>query len=260
MCGRYVSVASRSDLVTVFGVSEPSSVEILDQGVTLPSWNVAPTQQVAIVVDERDKADGTVTRTAAAARWGLIPSWTREIKGPPLINARMETAGSKRSFRKAWTSRRAVVPARGYYEWQTGEDEQGRQRKQAFYLHPRPAAGTQVLAFAGLYEWWRRPEASEDDPARWLLSATILTTDAVGAAGEIHDRTPVLLPADRVDAWLDAGVTDARDVEQILSGLAPAELEVQPVGNEVGSVRNNGPELIDPLPTMTAQPIELSYA
>ena len=110
MCARYVSVKSHRDLVTLFGVSELSAAELDERGVALPSYNVAPTQQVAIVIDQRDKATGAIARAAAAARWGLVPSWARQLKGTPLINARVESAATKASFRKAFAARRCVFP------------------------------------------------------------------------------------------------------------------------------------------------------
>lgn len=135
-----------------------------------------------------------------------MPSWSK--KGPsgrPLINARVETAAEKPSLRAAFARRRAIVPADGYYEWTPERAGDGKVRKQPFYIHPEDGA---VLSMAGLYELWPDPDRAEDDPQRWLWSVTIITTDASGPAGEIHDRTPLMLPEDRIDAWLDPSITD----------------------------------------------------
>ena len=259
MCGRYVSIKSHSDLVTLFGVSELSAAELNERGVALPSYNVAPTQQVAIVIDQRDKATGAIARAAAAARWGLVPSWARQIKGTPLINARVESAATKASFRKAFAARRCVFPALGYYEWNAFDEGQDRPRKQAYYLHP---ISDTASSFAGLYEWWRRPDATDNDPDRWLLSATILTTTATDLAcpdGDVHDRTPVMLPSDRVAAWLEPDLTDPAEVGHLLTGLAPPTLEARPVTPAVGNVGNDNPDLIEALPAAAAPPLDLAY-
>lgn len=80
-------------------------------------------------------------------------------------------------------------------KWLPDTDENGKSVKQPYYLHP--AAGG-VLSFAGLYELWPDSAKDEDDPDRWLWTATIITCAATGPAGEVHDRTPLILPRDRV--------------------------------------------------------------
>lgn len=116
--------------------------------------------------------------------------------------------------------------------------------KQPFYLHPGRDA---ILAFAGLYELWQDPSKAGDDPDRWLWSTVIITADASGPAGEIHDRTPLILPADRVDAWLDPHRTDPDEVHQLLDGIVIPPLAVRPVSTQVNRVGTNGPHLLDPL-------------
>jgi putative SOS response-associated peptidase YedK len=97
-----------------------------------------------------------------------------------MINARVETLAEKPAFRPAFARRRTVIPAAGYYEWEVEID--GKARKQPYYIHP---AGDGVLSLAGLYELWPDPDKAKDDPDRWLWSATIITTDATGPAGEV---------------------------------------------------------------------------
>jgi putative SOS response-associated peptidase YedK len=97
-------------------------------------------------------------------------------------------------------------PAAGYYEWLETEDADGKTFEQPYYA--RPAAGDQVLSFAGLYELWPDPDKDADDPDRWLWSAAIITHHATWLAGVMNDRTPVILPPERIDAWLDPGLTD----------------------------------------------------
>lgn len=237
MCGRYVSVKSRTDLVEMWDATAV--------GPELPvSYNVAPTSTVYGVVEHLDTDTGTVDRQVRDFRWGLVPSWAKDPKiGSRLVNARVETLSQKPSWRTAFRKHRAVVPASAYYEWRP-HDQDGKVRKQPYYIHP---AGDGILAFAGLYEMWRDPAKDDDDPDRWLWTTVIITTDATGPVGDIHDRTPLILPADRIDAWLDPKRTNPDHVYEILDGIVIEPLEVRPVSTRVNRVGNNGPELIEPL-------------
>lgn len=115
MCGRYVMSKATGDLLSLFEAKE------VEGSPSPPSWNVAPTQNVPIVAERLD--EGTIDRHLLIARWGLFPSWAKDIKvGSKLINARSESILEKPSFRKAAVKRRAIVPAEGYYEWQKTED------------------------------------------------------------------------------------------------------------------------------------------
>ena len=151
VCGRYVSVASRSDLQTLFGVTSPSNLE-------LPaSWNVAPTQQIYAAITRPNKKSGGTERRLEAMRWGLVPSWSKSIsRGAPLINARVEPlAQGKPAFHAAYVKRRAAIPAAGYYEWMPATNSAGKPYKQPYYMHP--VAERELLSFTGLYEWWADP-------------------------------------------------------------------------------------------------------
>jgi putative SOS response-associated peptidase YedK len=254
VCGRYVSVASRSDLQTLFGVTSPSDVE-------LPaSWNVAPTQPIYAAITRPNKESGGPERRLEAMRWGLVPSWSKSVsRGAPLINARVESlAAGKPAFRAAYVKRRAAIPAAGYYEWMPATNRAGKTYKQPYYIHPQTE---QPLIFAGLYELWRDPARDDDDPDRWLVSTTIITTDARGTvAGEVHDRTPVILPAERVDAWLDPATTDQERIGRILSGIKVPALEIRAVSTEVNRVTSNGPQLLDPVDEAGDRPLQLALA
>lgn len=114
-----------------------------------------------------------------------------------------------------------------------------------------------MLSFAGLYELWPDPSKAEDDPDRWLWTATIITTEATGAAGEIHDRTPLILPTDRIDAWLNPALTDPAEATKLLSGITIDPLEVRAVSTQVNKVSINKPELIQPLDDHGDEPLHL---
>ena len=203
-----------------------------------PSWNVAPTQDVPIITEKlhNDESD----RRLMIARWGLVPSWAKDIKiGSKLINARSETILDKPSFRKAAITRRALIPAEGYYEWQ--KTEHG--KKIPNYLYSEKDA---LLAFAGLYEFWPDPALPEDDPAKWLLSCTVLTTTAHDTLGHVHDRAPVIIPPDMFADWLDPGIRAKVKVQELLDSVPEPVLTPRIVSDRVNSVRNNGPELVEP--------------
>lgn len=203
-----------------------------------PSWNVAPTQDVPIIAERL--ADDELDRRLLIARWGLVPSWAKDIKiGSKLINARSETILEKPSFRKAAITRRALIPAEGYYEWQKTEDG----KKIPHYLF---SENEDLLAFAGLYEFWPDPSLPEDDPGRWLLSCTVLTTTAHDTLGHVHDRAPVIIPSEMWADWLDPGTTDTADVQSLLDSVPEPVLTPRIVTSRVNSVRNNGPELLEP--------------
>jgi putative SOS response-associated peptidase YedK len=233
MCGRYANASSTPDLLGDYDADRAEGEELP------PSWNIAPTDPVRIVVQRPDKQTSQIHRELHTARWGLVPSWSKDRKGGArMINARSETVTEKPAFKKAAGARRCLVPALGYYEWQ----RQGT-AKTPWFLHDPDGAG---LSFAGLYEWWRDPALADDDPARWLLTCTIITQAATDLLGEIHDRTPVLVTPDLRDAWLDCSDADPQTAARLISRLPEARLAPYVVGAAVGNVRNNGPELITP--------------
>ena len=229
--------------------------ELEDEVVIPPSWNVAPTDDVPIVL-ERLVDDGQARRQVRqlhVARWGLVPSWAKDPSGGArMINARSESVLEKPAFRKAIKSRRCAVPADGYYEWKQGAGK----AKQPYYVHPGQGRG---LVFAGLYEWWKDPSLPPGEPARWMLSTSILTADTpppgtestvFGKLTELHDRVPLPMDQATMEAWLDPQADDAAAlVDLVRSGVkdVAADWHVDSVGKEVGNVRNNGPDLIRPV-------------
>lgn len=237
MCGRYAAAKDTATLVEEF------QVEQVVEAAPDPHYNVAPTDRVALVVD-RPVEDGAVRRQLRTARWGLVPSWATDMKiGARLINARWERAASTPAFRTALVRRRCLLPADGYFEWYAPEPASGRPRKQPFYIHRADGRG---LALAGLYEFWR-----PDPQAPWLVSTTVITVPAEGALGRIHDRMPLILPDSAWATWLDPAspLPDGFDVR-----LPVGLLTAHPVSTAVNSVRNDSPDLIEPIPAEGAVP------
>lgn len=235
MCGRFVVANVGSELVGVL------RVDVEAEDLPAPSYNIAPTSPVAIVLDSAKTEPPT--RRLEVARWGLVPSWAKDVKiGARAFNARAEELEDKPMFRNALAKRRAVIPASGYYEWKQVGDQ-----KIPHYIHP---ADESPMFFAGLYEWWKDASKPDDDPARWVLSFTILTRDSIGRLGSIHDRMPLFIDPDHADAWLDPDTDNVRDVLDAAIDAAPAiadELDNHVVSKAVGNVRNDSPELIEPV-------------
>ncbi|MCI0689858.1 MAG: SOS response-associated peptidase [Sporichthyaceae bacterium] len=252
MCGRYSSSRDPGDLVAEFEIEQPFT----DDKLISPDYNVAPTKPVYAVLERfpRDAegnkiADADPVRRLEVVSWGLVPSWAKDPSiGNKLINARMETVADKPAFRRAFAARRCLLPADGYFEWYA-EQSAGRGGKKApkqpYFIHPKDGG---VLAMAGLYEIWRDPTRDRDDPRAWLWTATVLTTTAEDDLGRIHDRSPLLVEPDRYAQWLDPRITDGTVLRDLLVPAAPGRLAAYPVSRAVNDVRNNGPQLLDPIP------------
>ena len=251
MCGRYASSRRPEDLVEEFEIDANEVKETL-----APDYNVAPTKEVYAVVarpPSKDR-DRPAQRQLRVLSWGLVPSWAKDPSiGNRMINARMETVAEKPAYKKAFAVRRCLLPADGYYEWYTTtqKTKAGRPLKQPFFI--RPADGG-VLAMAGLYEIWRDPTRSDDDPNRFRWTCTVLTTSAEDDLGHIHDRMPLLVEKGRYAAWLDPTVSSPEDLLSLLVPAAPGRLQAYPVSTEVNNVKNNGPELVEPLASEPPDP------
>jgi len=240
MCGRYASSASPDELAEEYEVDD-----IVGE---LPGadYNVAPTVEVPAILERKAKDGPDVRRRLTPLVWGLVPSWAKSRStGAKMINARFETVAEKPAFKRACAVRRCLLPADGYYEWYEPQAGPGtKPRKQPFFIH---RADGRRLAMAGLYEIWRDPDKDKDDDSAWLRTCTVITTRATDAVGHIHDRMPMVVTPDRWDAWLDPGQTDAEAARDLLVVTEPAMLEAYAVSTLVSNVKNNGPQLLEPL-------------
>ena len=243
MCGRFVSARERQQLIDEFGIRRDQVT-----GDLAPDYNVATTDSIYAVLARapRDDRDAPPARELHTVRWGLIPSWAKDLSGAGrLINARAETVTQKPSFRSAFARRRCLIPADGYYEWRTlPHPDGGKPRKQPYFIHRADGSG---MAFAGLYELRRDADLPDDHPKAWLWTATIITTRATDEVGWVHDRMPMVISPDRWDDWLDPAPGDAERLLKVMAPAASDALETRPVSTAVNSVRNDGPDLIAPV-------------
>jgi putative SOS response-associated peptidase YedK len=202
-----------------------------------PSWNVAPTEQVPVIRQRDGK------RELTTVRWSMVSASSPTFGGgKPVFNARIESVATNGLFTNAFASRRCLVPASGYYEWQLQESG-----KQPYYIHPEDER--KHLAMAGVIGAWRDRSRADDDPERWRLSMAIITRAAHLAPGEVHDRMPALLTPDAFDDWLGEGLPpdDLLALLEYSSQEATEALRVRAVSTAVNSSKNKGPEIIEPI-------------
>jgi putative SOS response-associated peptidase YedK len=258
MCGRYASSSRPEDLIEEFDVDEDRTEQRSRSLLATPQsppagqpdFNIAPTKAAPVVLSRaaQGDADAAPTRQLRLLTWGLVPSWSQDVKvGLRMTNARCESLLGKSSFVRAAAFRRCLVPADGWYEWQvspTAVDAKGKPRKQPFFIHRCDGA---PLAMAGLYEFWRDKSLAEDDPDAWLATYSIITTAAEPGLDRIHDRQPLVLEAKDWDDWLDPTQSDLCRVKAHLEFCQPGRFDAYPVALAVNSSRNNGEQLLMPL-------------
>lgn len=226
MCGRFTSRTTGVDLAQWFGVDEIVARDLGER------YNIAPTDDAYAV------AESGGHRLLGTFRWGLIPFWAKDPKvGAKMINARAEGLLDSTAFRRSFERRRCIIPADGFYEW---EHVSGKRKKQPWYITRADGA---PMAFAGLWDSWRRRDPDED--AERLRSCTIITGPPNDRIASLHDRMPVILPPEVWDVWLDRDNDDVASLQGLLVP-APSELfELRPVSTAVNTVTNEGPELVE---------------
>jgi putative SOS response-associated peptidase YedK len=229
MCGRYVSVSSPTILAERFHVEEVRT------GAAEANYNVTPRADVPVIAER----DGH--RVLDRVRWGLVPSWAKDLSvGDRMINARAERLSKSNAYKRPFERRRCIVAADGFYEWQAVA---GRKQKQPWFIRRRDG---EPLAFAGLWEIWHDRALGEDAPR--MRTCTIITTEPNDLMRPIHDRMPVILPESAWDTWLDVDNHDVRSLGQLLVPAPSEDLEGWPITMLVNKPVNNGPELLEPAP------------
>lgn len=211
MCGRYTLSAGPDEVseLVLGRFSYPKFGK---------SYNIAPSQHSLIVTSDEGIYRGEL------AYWGLVPAWMKEAR-KPFINARAETVLEKPSFKYLYKNHRCVVPADGFYEW---EKTKGGKRPVYFHL-----PGRKPFAFAGFWEKSREHEGAK--------SFVIMTTEANDFMRPVHDRMPVMLDREGVEAWLREGDVD------VLVTPPDGILEADRVSTMVNSPTNNDHRCIEPV-------------
>lgn len=220
MCGRFAQVVKYDRLQKL--EKELRLTRISEQ--IEMNFNVAPTQKVSAIVSQ------DAGRYPGSFRWGLIPSWSKELPAFNMINVRSETITEKPTFRSGLQRRRCLIPANGFYEWRQGD-------KQPFFIHPSEG---DLLFMAGIYDAWAGPDGS------YVPSLAIITTSANDLMSPIHQRMPVILDGDDRLLWLDHSQTDALDFVPLLQPAPEGVLELYPVSRFVNKVGNNSEECLRP--------------
>ncbi len=223
MCGRFTRTVDLTTIAKRFGVAT-----MPDEMITPLRYNIAPTQTVIVVGD-----DGQ--RYLTQMQWGLIPSWSKDPAiGNRMINARAETLAVEPAFRGALRTRRCLVAADGFYEWQ----QRGR-GKQPIYITLK---SREPFGFAGLWDTWTSPDGEE------IKSCTIITTEANELLRPIHDRMPVILTKEAEAVWLDPTIQDPTKLLPLLTPYPPEEMEVHTVSTWVNNPAHDSPACIEALP------------
>ena len=226
MCGRFSQQRPTSELAEIFGAEDL---------VDAPGghFNVAPTDDAAVVVQREE------TRAVTAYRFGLIPHWADTAKvGNRMINARAETMERSPAYRYAFRRRRCLVPVDAFYEWQRDG-----KIKRPFAITTQDGS---PIALAGLWSGWRDPDTDQ-----LVRSFAIVTTTPNDLLRPIHDRMPVVVAEADWDRWLDPKLEDPAELKDLLVPADDAALEAYPISRLVNDVRNDGPQLLEPIGPIT---------
>jgi putative SOS response-associated peptidase YedK len=214
MCGRFSLTANEAEFNLRFELEGGAAPYV-------PRYNGAPTQMMAVITNE-------IPGKLSSFRWGLIPSWAKDISiGSKMINARAETITEKPSFRTPLFSRRCLVPADGFYEWQQDPG------KQPFRIFVK---SNPVFAMAGLWERWKNPQGEI------VNSFTIITTQANSFMLPIHNRMPVILKKENEKTWLLSN--NPNEILELLKPYPANDMDSYPVTKLINSTRNQGPEVL----------------
>jgi putative SOS response-associated peptidase YedK len=231
MCGRY-RLAKRKQLVE----EHFDAVDGVEDWV--PRYNIAPTQPVPVIRQNPKEP----RRKVSLLRWGLIPSWAKDSSiSAKMINARSETAGTTPAFRDALQSRRCLIPADAFYEWQKAG-----KTKQPYCFEVNDG---ELFAFAGLWDRWKNPSG------QWIKSCSILTTMPNAVTSAVHDRMPVILDPDSYELWLDPGMTNVAAASELLKPYDARLMRCFPVGTRLNHAANDDEECSRPVELAEVQTI-----
>ena len=221
MCGRYTLTLNMDAVAKAFHVAPVPSLQ------TQPRYNIAPTQDVVTIMRDAEDENAHLT----LLRWGLIPSWSKdESIGSRMINARAETLAEKPSFKRLLQGKRCLILADGFYEW---KQESSGKTPMYFTLPDH-----EPFAFAGLWDAWKSPDG------RQLRTCTIITTAPNDVVAPVHNRMPVVLPAEAREEWLAPDQHDTAFLEHLLKPYTATPMFVRPVSRKINSPQYDSADLI----------------
>lgn len=231
MCGRFTMTLTFQQVAEIINIAEQIDLQ--------PKYNIAPMQQVPVVINdiiksgENENTPAKAQKSLKLFKWGLIPYWAKDISiGNKMINARAETIDTKPSFRHCLPKQRCLILADGFYEWKR---EEKRKTPYRFTLTDR-----KLFGFAGIWDAWNSPTGDI------IHTCAIITSEPNEIMAPIHNRMPVILEQEKEEMWLNPEVKDSNILKQLLTPY-PADLmnfyEVSPI---VNSSRYDTPECIQP--------------
>lgn len=226
MCGRYGISVTREELTEY--LSEHYDIDVLDEAITLPRYNIAPGQNVVSLIN-----DGTKFRVGLL-KWGFIPPWADSEKSArTVINARSETLKDKPTFKKSFYQRRCVIISDGFFEWYRTTST-----KTPYYFYLK---NNKIFGFAGIYTVFKREDGTS------LYTCCIITTHANTLMKDIHDRMPVILTEEQAKTWLDPNIKDSNILEEILTEYDPNDMQLHQVSSRVNKTNNDDGDIIKPI-------------
>lgn len=224
MCGRYKLSVSWAEIDRRYGLTNSVNLR--------PRYNIAPTQDVLAIIYDAE----TRRRRGEMLRWGLVPAWARDMKiGYSLINAKAETVAEKPAYREAFKTRRCIIPADAFYEWQ----ETGQSLKQPYAIVMKDRSD---FGFAGLWEKWTDKASGEV-----IRSCTIITTQPNKLCASIHNRMPAILEPSDYTKWLGEQTASTDALLALLKPFRAERMECFKIGTRIGNVKYDEPSLIEPL-------------
>jgi putative SOS response-associated peptidase YedK len=238
MCGRFgLTKPEKVDPKTI-GADEWERITSLITGL-VPRFNIAPSQDVAVVLDIVRAEGGR--RVLTTARWGLVPHWAKDPSiGDRLINARADSVAVKPAYRAAFKRQRCLIPADVFYEW---EDRGKGAPRQPYAIRRKDG---EPFCFAGLWEEWRPKDEENAKGAEPLLTCAIITTVANGVMAAFHHRMPVIVAPADYGRWLDPQ-TPLAEVAALLRPAPDDWLEAYPVSPYVNDPRHDDARTLEPV-------------
>jgi putative SOS response-associated peptidase YedK len=228
MCTRYVLLRQHyRDILARLGIADPAEFH--------SRYNIAPNTTIPVV----RRTSRSSQNEAVLLRWGLVPSWAKTADGPPLVNARADTVATKPTFRDSLRKRRCVIPATGFYEWETI----GRVKKPWLFR----LSDDYPFGFAGLWDTWHAPDGTTRE------SCAFITGEPNDLMRPIHNRMPVILTAATFEAWLDPSLSEPAQLVPFL-GIPPVDTVTKfAVSTYVSNVRHEGPACLAPAADLPAE-------